>query len=169
MARQRTGARLREVTAPGQRTDDWDAGDRAGAAAEPALDAERVHHVLRDGSLDERQALVDRLPPHPLKGTVRLLMDSSSPSTPIAALAALASEYCQGRDPAVGAPLAAALYARGAELARTESNRDLLSITLSRLAYAHFRALSRLRLHNAEVIELEAQGGASPPVGRPPR
>ncbi len=133
------------------------------------LTAERIHRALSGGSLREREALVDRLPSHPLKGTVRLLMDSSSPCTPVAALAALAQEYCYGRDPAVGAPLAAALYARGSEIMRTETDHDLLMITLSRLAFAHFRALARLRSENAEVIELDVQGGASPPVGRPPR
>lgn len=169
MARQRTGAQLHVVAGPSRQADDRAPGDRAGAGAEPALDAELIHHVLRQGSVDERQELVDRLPPHPLKGTVRLLMDSSSPSTPIAALAALAHEYCNGRDPAVGAPLAAALYARGAEIARTESNQDLLSITLARLALAHFSAVTRLRRHRAAADPGGAQGGASPPVGRPPR
>lgn len=133
------------------------------------LTAEQIHRILSQGSLRERQALVDRLPFHPLKGTVRLLMDSSSPCTPVAALAALAQEYCNGRDAAIGAPLAAALYVRGSEIMRTEMDHDLLTITLSRLAFAHFRALARLRSDNAEVIELEGQGGASPPVGRRPR
>ncbi len=169
MARQRTGAQLHELVAPARWARSRHRYDRAGAAPQPALDAEQVHHVLREGSLGERQALVDQLPPHPLKSTVRLLMESSSQCTPIAALAALASEYCLGRDADVGAPLAAALYARGAEIARTESNQDLLSITLSRLAFAHFKALSRLRRHGAAVIDFRAQGGASPPVGRPPR
>jgi hypothetical protein len=169
MARQRTGAQLHDVVV----RERWARGrhryDLAGAAPQPAFDAEQIHRTLREGSLGERQALVDQLPPHPLKSTVRLLMDSSSACTPIAALAALASEYCQGRDPAVGAPLAAALYARGAEIVRTESNQDLLSITLARLALAHFKALSRLRQHGAAVVDIRAQGGASPPDGRPPR
>jgi hypothetical protein len=168
MARQRTGAQLHQVAsarpARARRRD-----DRAGAGPQPALDAERIHRVLREGTLGERQALVDRLPPHPLKGTVRLLMDSSSPCTPVAALAALASEYCNGLDAEVGAPLAAALYARAAEIVRDDSNHDLLSITLSRLASAHFAALSLLRRRGADVIDLGAQGGASPPDGRPPR
>jgi hypothetical protein len=169
MARQRTGAQLHDVVAPDRWARSRHRYDLAGAAPQPAFDAEQIHRILREGSLGERQALVDQLPPHPLKSTVRLLMDSSSACTPIAALAALASEYCQGRDPAVGAPLAAALYARGAEIVRTESNQDLLSITLARLALAHFKALSRLRRHGTAVVDIRAQGGASPPDGRPPR
>jgi hypothetical protein len=139
MARQHTGVRTSSWAAPKRHA--VDSRDE-GVAAE--LTADRIHHVLSQGSVLERQELVDRLPPHPLKGTVRVLMDSASPCTPVAALAALALQYGLRSDPAVGAALAAALRARAIELVGTESDRDLLSITLSRLALAHSRALASL-------------------------
>lgn len=109
--------------------------------ADEALTGASIHRVLRDGSLRDRQALVDRLPAHPLKGTVRALMGASSPCAPVAALATLALHYSLRSDPDLGATLASALRARARELAGTESARDLRSITLARLALAHSRAL----------------------------
>jgi hypothetical protein len=108
------------------------------------LTFECIHDVLFRGSLSEREALVRCLPPHPLKHTVLVLMDSSSPTTAIAALAALARQYCYGSEPAVGAPLAAALHALGTEVLHREEDSALLRLTLSRLAFARTRALALL-------------------------
>lgn len=109
------------------------------------LTAEWMFRVVSEGTLEERRALVDLLPAQPLKSTVRLLMDSPSPFTRLAALAALAQQYCFGGNPAVGAPLAAALHAHGTQIVDVEPAHGLLAITLSRLAYAHIRALALLR------------------------
>ena len=114
---------------------------------------DRIHRVLRDGTVAERQEMVDALPAHPLKGTVRTLMASTSPGTPVAALAALAEQYCFGRHPAVGAPLAAGLHARGREILRTEPDHGLLSIAMTRLTLAHIKALALLARFEAPAPE----------------
>jgi hypothetical protein len=105
---------------------------------------EWIHHILSEGTLAQCRDLVHWLPPHPLKHTVLVLIGSSSPTTRIAAIAALAQQYCYGSDPGVGAPLAAALHALATEIADSETDSPLLRLTLSRLAFAHARALALL-------------------------
>lgn len=87
---------------------------------------------------------MDALPPHPLRDTVRTLMRSSCPGTPLAALAALARTYCRESSPETGTTLAAALHALGRQLAPKLPDGDLVAVALSQLATAHLGALARL-------------------------
>jgi hypothetical protein len=107
--------------------------------------AESVRRTLREGSISDRQALVKALPHHPLKSTVHVLMESDSPVTLVAGLAALTRRYCFGNQPAVGAPLAAGLHAHGCDLMRESPAHGLLDLTLSGVAIAHLSALMRLQ------------------------
>jgi hypothetical protein len=123
------------------------------------LTAESVRRTLRDGTLAQRRALVDRLPRHPLKSTARALMESASPATSLAALAALARRYCFGSQPEVGAALAAGVHAHGCDLMRDSPAHSLLDLALSGVAIAHVSALMQLSRHE-EIVAVTARYAA---------
>lgn len=111
----------------------------------------QILQLLRSGDGDRLVAFVRALPDASLKDTALSLVGSGNPGIVVVGLSTITQEYCVGRSPAMGAPLASALHERARELVASLPAHGLLPSTVSGLALNHLRALSQLGQNDALV------------------
>jgi hypothetical protein len=109
------------------------------------MDAESFYRVLRDGSPDDRLALLEALPDTGFKDAASGLVASDRPGSVVLGFVPVAVRLCGGVNPTVGMPLALATHRLAVEL--FEENADhagLLLMTLSNLAQQYANACNLL-------------------------
>src|SRR5262245_31883527 len=117
-----------------------------------ALSADSIYGILKSGTGSERREMVQTLPPDPMRDMALALLDADSPGIALVALGPVTINYCNGRDPQVGAELAFALHRLAFELYQSAPDHsNLLPTTLSGFAYNYVNALN-LRGRSQDVV-----------------
>ncbi len=108
------------------------------------MNAVQILRILKYGSPEERKNFVRNSPENTFKDDVLSLVGSKNPTVVILGMVSLIQEYCCGRNPEVGAPLALATHNYAKEIFESGSDHDLRVTTLGNLAYYHVNALELL-------------------------
>jgi len=104
---------------------------------------ERIEALFRNGTADERAAVVHSCPPHPFREAAATLSQSDDVLHRVMAMGILTTAYCYGRACELGADIALAGHTLGAEVLGS-GRHDLQPETLSLLAVGAVNALRQL-------------------------
>ena len=116
-----------------------------------------VYQTMRNGSLDDKIALLDSLPDNTFKENVRPLIGAENTGMGVVALTSLVLSYCNGQNPEIGAELAKGLHQLAVELYQTETNNaGLIATTLTNLASSYITALNLLG-RSQEVVNFTGE------------
>src|SRR5688500_11473487 len=109
------------------------------------MDAEAYYRLLREGTQEERRALLGSLPDTGFTDSVTGLVGSDQPGTVIIAFLPAVMSLSRGVDPGTGAPLAFALHRYAIEVfEQNDDHGGLLPTTLSNSALQYVNACNLL-------------------------
>ena len=113
-----------------------------------------IEASFREGTPDQRAAIVRACPPHPFRDAAATLSQSEDVVHRVMAMGILATAYCYGRACGTGAELALAGHALGAAV-RRGGRHELQPQTLSLLAVGAISALRQLDRNREALAECE--------------
>lgn len=109
------------------------------------MDEKEIYKILRYGSSEDREKLINFAPAHEMKGLSLDLVKSGMPGMVVLAVTNLSVAYCNGKAPEFGAKLAFAAHKMAVELYENEPDHaGLIKTTLSNLAFQYVNALNLL-------------------------
>ena len=107
------------------------------------INAQRVYDLVKQGSPEQLDQLLDSLPESFFTNAARPLLQTDHIGMRVVALSNLAIAYCNGQEPNIGSELAAGLHSLAVELYMQHADHaGLIETSLSALAYAYANALN---------------------------
>lgn len=120
------------------------------------VDIANMNQILREGTPEERRQFVKSSPDNSFKEATLGLLQTDSPEYVIIAMAPMAMEYCNGRNPGFGAPMAFVLHRYAYEIFSSGRHTVLNATTLTNLASQYLNALNLLG-RSEKVLEFTGQ------------